>query len=975
VDAVAEGVVGALRPSTVLDVGCGRGALVAALRRRGVAAFGLVTQAGPGETPSAEAAAHCWVGAASDPLPQRYDLIVWLDLAARVAPQEAGTAVANLCRYADDVLLVLPPPECPDALGDAGRTRGDWAAAFALQGYLHDVEFGAAFPAPGVMRFRKSQESVASLVGTYERRLWRLTREARLRREHGIEQQAELVIACTAGRAGTPGPSGDAFRAELAATQAELAKARAECARVARQLREVLQSRSWRLMQRVQRVRLRLIPRGGRRERGFDALMRAARAGWREGLGGTLRLVGERIAWDGAGWGRGAWRRRMTAPRLMAPEEMGPAPPLGRRTIPVDILVCVHDALGDVQACLEAIVRHTVPPYKLVLVDDGSGPATRDALRAFAEAQDATLLRNPEARGYTRAANQGLAKTQAPYVVLLNSDTLVTPRWLDRLVACAESDPRIGLAGPLSNTASWQSIPELFDTAGEWAENPLPLGEPAAAMAERVARYAGRVYPRLPFLNGFCLLVRRAVLDELGLFDEEAFGEGYGEENDYCLRARKAGWQLAVADDAYVYHTQSRSYSHERRRRLSRRADEILLAKHDHAFVMEGVEACRADRVIEGVRARTRALAVRERLIGAGQRRWEGRRVLFLLPLGAPSGGGHVVLQEAAAMRRLGVDARLLNLASQRSAFEASHPENVIPVAYVEDPEDASELFGKYDAVIATVYYTVPWLGPAPRRGPRPVRAYYIQDFEPFFFSAESAAYQEAWGSYTRYPDLVRLTKTAWNARIVEEQIGVPTAVVGPSVDIDLFRPRRRPARPDGVVRIAAMVRPSTPRRAPRLTMEVLQAVHRRHGGGVEIVLFGCEPNDPDFRALPRSFAWRHAGLLSHACAAAMLNDVDVFVDFSTYQAMGLTALEAMACGAAVIVPREGGAESFAVHEENALVVDTRSRGACLAAVERLVRDAAFRRRLAGAGAWRACEYPPETAAYRVIEALFPGRG
>jgi len=60
-------------------------------------------------------------------------------------------------------------------------------------------------------------------------------------------------------------------------------------------------------------------------------------------------------------------------------------------------------------------------------------------------------------------------------------------------------------------------------------------------------------------LNGFCLAIKRTLITDIGIFDEEAFGEGYGEENDYCLRAVKAGWQLAVADDTYIYHAQSRS--------------------------------------------------------------------------------------------------------------------------------------------------------------------------------------------------------------------------------------------------------------------------------------------------------------------------------------------------------------------------------------------------------------------------------
>ena len=118
------------------------------------------------------------------------------------------------------------------------------------------------------------------------------------------------------------------------------------------------------------------------------------------------------------------------------------------------------------------IVRYSTPPYSLILVDDGSTQPTQEYLNDFAYSQAALLLRNEQARGYTRAANQGLHASSANYIILLNSDTMVTPLWLDRLIACGESDPHIGLVGPLSNTASWQSIPEIFNARGRLGRKP-----------------------------------------------------------------------------------------------------------------------------------------------------------------------------------------------------------------------------------------------------------------------------------------------------------------------------------------------------------------------------------------------------------------------------------------------------------------------------------------------------------------------
>ncbi|HKQ08476.1 MAG TPA: glycosyltransferase, partial [Blastocatellia bacterium] len=656
--------------------------------------------------------------------------------------------------------------------------------------------------------------------------------------------------------------------------------------------------------------------------------------------------------------------------------EVAPAARLQAHQATVDIIVCVHNALDDVKHCLDSLVRYTRLPYSLILVDDGSDEETRGYLSHFATYQGAALIRNEEARGYTYAANQGLRQSRADYAILLNSDTQVTPDWLDRMVACGESDPRIGLIGPLSNTASWQSVPEIFD-GSDWAKNELPEDLTVADMGQTVAQSSARLYPRLPFLNGFCLMIKKKLIDEIGYFDEETFGEGYGEENDYSLRAAKAGWQLAVADDVYIYHSQSRSYSNERRKELVARSDKALVAKHGQKPLADGVTVCRYDRVLEGVRARSRFIHERQEIIEKGQSKWEGKRVLFILPLLEPAGGANVIIQEGTAMQKMGVDVRILTLTARRAAFERIYSGVTLPLVDVENEQYIPALFADYDAVVAAMSGTVDWLDPLTPVPQLPVRGYYIQDFEPRFFPEGTAAFRTAWNSYTRYTDLVRVTKTEWNRDTIKKEIRVDCSVVGPSVDTDLHRPRHRrdgdwPARP---LRIAAMIRPSTPRRNPRLTMEVLREIYGMHKDNLQIILFGCDSNDPEFGELPQDFAWRNAGVLTRPQLAFLLNEVDMFVDFSTFQAMGLTALESMACGAAVILPESGGAASFARHEENSLMVNTASQQACLDAVQRLIMDAKLRAQIQHQAMYDVCQFFPERAAFNILSALFAAEG
>lgn len=647
--------------------------------------------------------------------------------------------------------------------------------------------------------------------------------------------------------------------------------------------------------------------------------------------------------------------------------------PLTAHTEDVDIVVCIHNALDDVRNCLASVLRHTAPPYRLILVDDGSGPETRDFVREFAESQGLLLIRNEEARGYTLAANQGLRASTGDFVVLLNSDTIVSPRWLDRMLRCFRSDERIGVVGPLSNTASWQSVPEIFNDDGDWCDNPLPEGVTVDDMARQVAELSACQYPRVGFLNGFCYMIRRRTLEELGPFDEETFGRGFGEENDFSLRAAKAGWQLAVADDAYVFHAQSRSYSSERRLKLAKLADEALSRKHGDPLIWEQVKRTRYCLALAAMRARMARCWTRRDVMTHALERHEGRRVLFLLPVTSAGGGGNVIIQEARAMTQMGVDARIVNLRRHQHWFEHHHPGLDVPVEYIDTPQDLDALLEDADAVVASLYLTVEWIAESLARtgNTRVTAGYYIQDFEPHFFPENDPEHQRAWKSYTLLPNLVRITKTEWNRQTVLENCHVDSSVVGCSYDTRLFVPTHQ--KNEGApVNVIAMVRPSTPRRAPELTLKVLKTLHERLGDKVRLKFFGVPPDDSRLVRMDTAFPHTNLGELSPEGVAAALDDADIFLDFSTYQAMGLTALEAMACGVAVVAPIKGGSRDIVHHEINGLLVDTSDEQACIDAALRLATDHALRQRLQESAVASAPTHTPERAAARVLDALFP---
>jgi GT2 family glycosyltransferase len=608
----------------------------------------------------------------------------------------------------------------------------------------------------------------------------------------------------------------------------------------------------------------------------------------------------------------------------------------------VDVVVCVHNALDDVRRCLWSLVEKGSYPFHLILVDDGSGPETAAFLaEAAADEPGVTLIRNgTPPHGYTIAANLGMRAARADYVVLLNSDTIVTHGWLERIVACGESDERIGILGPLSNAASHQSVPALREGAA-WATNPLPPFATEDGLARLLDGVSPRSRPRLPFVNGFCYVIKRPVFEAIGFFDEENFASGYCEENDFSYRAGQAGFELAVADDAYVFHAKSKSYTAEARAPIAKRNYEIFLRKHGAEEIQALVARLESDTSLDPLReAVVAALSAPDAFAAALATDREPLQVAFVLPglgLGG-SGGSHSIYQEAKGLRRLGASARILlaEPAWERALATYDDAEELFePFAGLED---LAEKTAGADVISATHFKSVALVAALRERREDFLPAYYVQDYEPFFTADDAAGLSEARASYEAIPGCLLFAKTHWLCNVVGERHAVPVAKVEPSLDTALFHAAGR-SREEGPLRVAAMVRPRTPRRQPGVTCAVLEGLCRRLGEEVEVATFGCSEAELARLTGSASLLSNHHGLLRREQVGEILRGCDVFLDMSTYQAFGRTALEAMACGATAVVPRRGGCWEFAVDGVNALAVDTGEPDQALEAIAALARD------------------------------------
>ncbi|MBF2066592.1 MAG: glycosyltransferase [Calothrix sp. C42_A2020_038] len=249
-------------------------------------------------------------------------------------------------------------------------------------------------------------------------------------------------------------------------------------------------------------------------------------------------------------------------------------------SIKVSIVIPIYNAYDDTKQCLESVLKYTDSRHEILLVNDGSTDIRISELcRLFgSENPNIKILFNSENLGFVRTCNRAFGESnQQTDLILLNSDTIVTPNWVEKLISAAYSSRYIATVTPLTNNGTICSVPT-------WLEyNDIPEGHDILSFANLIEKISLRKYPCIPTAVGFCMYITRAVLDKIGYFDAVNFHRGYGEENDFCCRATKQGYLHIIDDATFIYHAGSKSFKAEKQKLIDENS-KILAKLHPRYF-------------------------------------------------------------------------------------------------------------------------------------------------------------------------------------------------------------------------------------------------------------------------------------------------------------------------------------------------------------------------------------------------------
>lgn len=553
----------------------------------------------------------------------------------------------------------------------------------------------------------------------------------------------------------------------------------------------------------------------------------------------------------------------------------------------VNIVIPVYNSIGLTLECIKSVLANTYWPYRITLVDDASDAVTNKLLQEITEAnkEKITLLTNRKNRGFAATVNRGIKEFEltTKYTVLLNSDVIVTPYWLTKMVVALNSNPRNKIVNPVTNNTAVINVG-------------MSPGYSYVTMNDVLERTAARTYPEI-MPTGFCFLVPNTLFAAIGYMDESY--ANFGEETDFWMRTITWSdgktfdrWRSVLADDTYVFHQRGASYAtlgEEIHMNLRKTASARFRNQWPSWQIWN--KTFNVPKVIGPLRKHHTMRVLESALKDKG---FTGTSICFLTHSVETCGGMHFIADIVNYINERGGDARVAMLCrDEKKTTEPVAELRCAPVIFKTQEELYQEfttrMFDK-GIVIAATAELAPVVADLARFNPNLTPVLHVQSYEPALIPDAGSA-ELFKQNFKTIPTVISSSHWITNELKTED---VPVlATVNPGIDTNLFYPKDRSKgdeRPTVLIALNGTYAFKGSDRGLQLAY-MLQQIAKEKRKDIRIMAYGAN----QVNGAPGILC--QGSLARTRIANLLATEVDVFVDPALNHSYGMPALEAIACG------------------------------------------------------------------------------
>lgn len=545
-----------------------------------------------------------------------------------------------------------------------------------------------------------------------------------------------------------------------------------------------------------------------------------------------------------------------------------------------DVIIPVYKSPEWVKLCVYALCRDTRYINKVYLINDCDDALTINCLNNLKKKYSVIeILQNKENLGFVKTVNRGLREIIADYVLLLNTDCIVTSRTIKKLISHLEKDEKIGLICPISSNAANLTL-EMFD--GFTYEQMDRLLE---------KKFSGKCFDACTVV-GNCLMITKECLKKTGCLDE-IYGRGYGEETDYQFKAMKEGFSAKVAIDTYVFHKSEVSFG------ISKEKQEHQKKNQEIFFSRWGAEY----RELMSQYVKNDPIQYILKNITVEDKKNAFEFLIYLIGFEQSAGGIHMTVDMVNYLAINGVDCNILY------GFSNGYDEIML-----FSPIQASNVSNySFKKIVSTIYFSTYYAKMLSDKYNVPLIS-FAQGYEPYFENGND--YRVAEFSY-KLPDAI-LTISNYLKERYKKTFRVDSFVISNGVNYDLLYKENNKKK----VKVITLLLRNNVLKGDFILLDIFKRLVTNYKD-IEInLLYSNDKIEFPFYEKSNVKVNLFKGPFTRKEIANIFSNSDLYVDASFTEGFGLMPLEAMTSGNVVVVSDSGGVREYIEDGKNGFLVE-----------------------------------------------------